>query len=159
MQPDGQSAHICGSKAAGVKTPKHPLHQCLDFSIMRYGDGWSWRESRDGAHRPMGALVRDDCRTTSFLYLLCRATCWCLPSNRQKKERRGRRRDLMALFSKHDFFNPLLSSPPSCQVENIPLFRCFPAQRWWFYLPHKQNLWILKINTASLFRTATNLDL
>lgn len=93
MQPDGRNAHICGSKAAGVKTPKHPLHRCLDFSVMRYGDGRSWRESRDAPSRPVGALLRDDCGMNSFLYLLCRATCWCLPSNTQKKEREARRWD------------------------------------------------------------------
>lgn len=43
MQPDAQSAHICGSKTAGVKTPKHELHDCLDFSVMRYDDRWSLR--------------------------------------------------------------------------------------------------------------------
>lgn len=38
MQPDAQSVHICGSETGGVKTPKHRLHDCLDFSIMRYDD-------------------------------------------------------------------------------------------------------------------------
>lgn len=71
MQPDGRSAHICRSKAAGVKTPKHPLHRCLDFSVMRYGDGRSRPESRDGPCRPMGAPLRDDCGAASVLYLPC----------------------------------------------------------------------------------------
>lgn len=35
MQPDGRNV----SKASGVKTPKHPLHRCLDFSMMKPGDG------------------------------------------------------------------------------------------------------------------------
>lgn len=119
MQPDGRSAHICGSKAAGVKTPKHPLHRCLDFSVMRYGDGRSWRESRDAPYGPMGALVWGDCGTTSFLCFLRGATCWCLPSTRQEEERK-------ALLRKPSSHVVILELFLSSQGEGIPPFRCFP---------------------------------
>lgn len=62
----------------------------------------------------------------------------------------------MALFSKHGgdaaiffFLNFLLSSPPS-------RLGCFPSQSWLFFLPQRQNLWVSKINLASLFQSATN---
>lgn len=75
---------------------------------MRYGDGWSWRESQDGAHRPMGALVQDDCGTAVLLQEGKHAV--------YPQTDGGRRRDRMALFSKHGghaaiFFNLLVTAP------------------------------------------------
>lgn len=120
MQPDGRNAHICGSKAAGVKTPKHPLHRCLDFSIMRYGDGRSWRDSRDGPYGPMGALLWDDCATASCLYFHAVV------------------------------FNLLLSSPSSCRGGRHSPFLLFSFQGWLFFRPQRQNLWTGRITTAAL---------
>lgn len=100
MQPDAQSVHICESKTGGVKTPKHRVLDCLDFSVMRYDDRLSLWGLQDISYRRMGVLILDCYYSSpaplqpppprsgkillSFLYLFCRATWWYLPSNRQR---------------------------------------------------------------------------
>lgn len=41
------------------------------------------------------------------------------------------------------FFNLLLSFPPSRWAEDTPRLGCCPSQSWLFFLPQRQNLWVL----------------
>lgn len=151
MQPDAQSVHICGSEPAGVKTPKHRLHHCLDFTVMRYDDRWSERGLQDAPRRPMGALIvgcyysgpaPQAKSPLSSLYLLFWATWWYLHSNRQRS---GTARDWISLFTKQSSKTPVfalnLSLTPRCPfclpvvLNAIPHFPFFPSKVRWISLP------------------------